>query len=67
MERKCEYRNCKKDISERRANVKYCDRNCKSCENKYIKRRKEQLEKYMSIEMKRVEMYKKLKEMIENK
>jgi hypothetical protein len=38
MERKCEYRNCNKDISEMRKDAKYCSRNCKTCERKYNKR-----------------------------
>jgi len=38
MERKCNYRNCGKDISNMRKDAKYCSRDCKSCERKYSKR-----------------------------
>jgi hypothetical protein len=37
-ERKCNYRNCSKDITKMRPNAKYCSRNCKGCEAKYDKR-----------------------------
>lgn len=64
MERLCNYRNCKKDISDMRPNAIYCSRNCKSCESKYIRRRKEQLEKYMKNDMIVVENIKKIKELL---
>jgi hypothetical protein len=38
MERKCNYRNCGRDISNMRKDAKYCSRDCKSCERKYSKR-----------------------------
>lgn len=36
--KKCDYRNCNKDISKMRKGTIYCSRNCKSCEYKYLKR-----------------------------
>jgi hypothetical protein len=45
-ERVCGYRNCNNDITDRRANVKFCCRNCKDMERTYVKRRKEWIEKY---------------------
>ena len=38
MERKCNYRNCGKDISTMRKDANYCSRDCKTCERKYNKR-----------------------------
>ena len=38
MERKCEYRNCRKEITSMRKDAKFCSRNCKTCERKYNKR-----------------------------
>jgi hypothetical protein len=35
----CEYRNCSKIIIGR-PNKKFCNRNCKSCEKKYLSREK---------------------------
>jgi hypothetical protein len=61
MERKCEYRNCKKDISHKRPNAKFCDRNCKSCESKYKRRRKEELEKWTQNDMAIVNFIKQIK------
>ena len=43
MDRKCEYRNCDKNITGK-PNKKFCNRNCKSCEKKYIRREKIKLE-----------------------
>ena len=36
--RTCQYRNCGCDISDKRPNAKYCSKQCKSNEKKYIKR-----------------------------
>jgi len=64
MERTCEYRNCDKDISEMRKDAKYCSRACKSCESKYKRRRKAQLEKYKEKDMLFVKNVKTIKEML---
>lgn len=39
MEKVCEYRNCDK-IVVGRSNKRFCNRNCKSCEKKYLRREK---------------------------
>jgi len=64
MKRNCEYRNCCKDITEMRKDAKYCSRDCKGCENKYKKRRKEQLERYKEKDMLFVKNVKLIKEML---
>ena len=66
MERKCMYRNCDKDISNMRSDAKYCSRNCKGCESKYIRRRKLLIEKYKQNELKRIKDYIDLTKIIEN-
>lgn len=38
LKRTCQYRNCGCDISGKRPNAKYCSKQCKSNEKKYIKR-----------------------------
>ena len=63
-ERLCSYRNCKKDINNKRPQAKFCDRNCKSCESKYVRRKKALIQKYKENDNKLVENYKKLIEII---
>jgi hypothetical protein len=65
--RKCEYRNCGKDITEMRKDAKYCDRNCKGCENKYRRRKKDLLDKYINNEKEKINNYKNLMEMIKGR
>lgn len=64
MERECEYRKCKNDITEMRKDAKFCCRNCKDMERTYIKRKKMLIEKYKKSEMIKVEGYKRLKDII---
>jgi RNA polymerase-binding transcription factor DksA len=49
--RKCHYRNCDKDISHKRKDALYCSRLCKSCESKYKRRKKAQIEKWKEKDM----------------
>ena len=62
--RKCSYRNCGKDISEMRKNAKFCSRNCKTCESKYIKRKAILIEKYKQSDLEKVKQYKELVNLI---
>ena len=66
MERKCQNKNCCKDITEMRVNAKYCYRNCKSIDRKM--RKYWELKKIKGIEeqLKLVEDIKKIKKLIEN-
>jgi hypothetical protein len=64
MKRECTYRNCNKDISEMRKDAKFCSRNCKTCERKYIKRLEEFINKYKQIEMLKVKQYKELENLV---
>lgn len=41
-----------------RPNAKYCNRGCKSCESKYVMRRKQFIENVKEAELKRVNEYK---------
>lgn len=66
MKRECEYRNCNNDITEMRKDAKFCCRNCKDMEQTYTKRKKILLEKYKQNELKKVEAYKKLLEIVKN-
>ena len=64
MERECEYRNCKNDITEKKKEAKFCCRNCKYMEKTYIKRKANLIEKYKQIELKKVQDYKLLMSII---
>jgi hypothetical protein len=65
MERNCQYRNCGKELPiEMKKDAKFCCRSCKQNELKYKNRKKALLDKYAQSEMKRVEDYKKLIEII---
>ena len=55
--KECSYRNCKKDVGERKGK-KYCCKACKDMENTYKKRRRDFIEKYSRQEMKNVELVK---------
>jgi hypothetical protein len=37
----CRYRNCNKEISNKRIDAQFCSKNCKDCEKIYRKREKE--------------------------
>jgi hypothetical protein len=58
MERKCSYRNCGKDISHMRKDAKYCNRNCKGCEGKYVKRQDNLIKEAMMADFEKVRAYK---------
>lgn len=45
MGKKCNYRNCKKEITDGRSDKQYCNRNCKDMEQTYRKRNKKKLNK----------------------
>lgn len=65
--RKCSYRNCGKSIEHKRRDAKYCDRNCKTCEQKYRKRKAILIEKYKQKELEKVKQYKELVKVIKGK
>lgn len=58
--RKCKYRNCQKDISHKKSNALFCDRNCKSCERKYKKRQEMLIQNAILTEGQKVQEYKRL-------
>jgi hypothetical protein len=67
MERICEYRNCNKDISDKRPQSKFCNRKCKGNEGKYKRRRKAFIEECIKRETKVVESIKLFKKLLEGK
>lgn len=62
---KCAYRNCGRELVDKRSDAKFCDRNCKSCERKYNKRQKDFIERCKEEEMKNVELIKYFKNLLE--
>jgi hypothetical protein len=59
--KKCHYRNCNNELVNRRCDAKYCSRNCKDNERKYVKRKQILLEKYKNEQMVIVNVIKLLK------
>jgi hypothetical protein len=62
----CKYRNCDKEIEYGRKDKQYCDRNCKSCERKYVKREDSFRNKIILQEMEKVKQYKEMVKLLEN-
>lgn len=63
---KCKYRNCNKEIEGGRKDKLFCDRNCKSCERKYIKREDNFRNNIILQEMEKVKQYKEMIKLLEN-
>ena len=62
---RCEYRNCRKELSkERRRGTKYCNSSCKRMESTYVSRFKKMLKTWYHKEMEIVDSIKKLKESV---
>lgn len=63
----CSYRNCKKELINKRKDAKFCCRKCKGYEKTYINRYNSFLETSISINKNIIDGYKKIKELIEKK
>ena len=65
MENKiCEYRNCDNQLEVIRKTKKFCCTNCRKMEQTYLKRQRIKLEKYIKIELDKVNLIKYLKSLI---
>ncbi|TWR26924.1 hypothetical protein FPZ42_07770 [Mucilaginibacter achroorhodeus] len=65
MENKiCHYRNCNKELINKRPHAKYCSRACKSNEAKYVRRKKLFIKKYAAKQMDLIDAIKHLKSLL---